>query len=53
MAKAKINFKEAYEDRLAQVDIDIRKAVRKENWALVDMLRAERGRLIDIINNMK
>ncbi|KIE47112.1 hypothetical protein U732_1109 [Clostridium argentinense CDC 2741] len=53
MTRVKVNFKEAYEDRLAQVDIDIRKEVRKKNWALVDMLRAERGKLVDIINRIK
>lgn len=49
----KINFKEAYEDRLTQVDIDIRKAVRQKNWTLIDTLRAERGKLVDIINRIK
>ncbi|WP_291563688.1 MULTISPECIES: hypothetical protein [unclassified Clostridium] len=53
MARAKVNFKEAYEDRLAQVDIDIRKAGKQKNWTLVDMLRAERGKLVDIINRIK
>ncbi|MBD8046770.1 MULTISPECIES: hypothetical protein [Clostridium] len=44
---------ETYEEMLAKVDMKIRKAVKERDWTSVDILRAERGKLVGAINGIK
>lgn len=38
----KLDMKKVYEDRLGQIDIDIKKLVRRKDWNGVKALRSER-----------
>lgn len=49
----KTDFKQAYLDRIKQINIDVKKAVKKKNWALVTKLRAEKKELEDFIEKME
>ena len=42
----KTDFKQAYLDRIKQINIDVKKAVKKKNWALVAKLKSEEAELL-------
>lgn len=48
-----IDFKEVYKDRIKQIDIDIRKAIRKGNWNVKKLLEAEKKELENKIATMR
>lgn len=43
---SKFNINEVYEDRLKQIDIDIKAAIRKKHWSLKKILESEKDRIL-------
>lgn len=48
----KFDLKEVYEDRIKQIDIDIKKLAKSKNWDGINSLRAERKRIKEQISMM-
>ncbi|MGL4107251.1 hypothetical protein [Clostridium sp. LP20] len=48
-----INFKEVYGDRIAEINNQIRAAVKKKGWKVKAQLEAEKQKLQDKIEQMR
>ena len=44
--KMRVNFKEIREERLKQIDIDIRKAWKRKNYKFIKMLQEEKKNIL-------
>lgn len=44
--KMRVNFRELREERLKQIDIDIRRALKRNNFKFVKMLQEEKKNII-------
>ena len=44
--KMRVNFKELREERLKQIDIDIRKAWKRKNYKFIKMLQEEKKNIL-------
>jgi hypothetical protein len=50
---AKFNFKNIYEDRIIQIEINIKKAINNKKWKELALLKAEKIEVSKLIEEIK
>jgi len=48
----KFNFENIYEDRIRQIEIDMKKTIYRKQWSKLNLLKVEKVRLEKLIKEM-